>query len=190
MAMLFCNSLLAQQNMALVSFNGFQYKDSVILNFTMAKGYSCNGIYIERSEDSVNFSGIGDIQGVCGSSDFEVPFQFTDNSPLQNTGNFYRLDLGNFGYSEIIKIYFAKLNPAGLAFYPNPCIQNCSLYFENPTNSELEFFIYDYSGKLIVQEKIRGTVFEIDRKNLSRGVYYYHLIHKDEIKISGRFVVL
>ena len=178
------------QNPAVSNFSGVQYKDSVLLNFVMNKGYSCNGINIERSDDSLNFYLIGDIQGVCGSPDFEVPFQYTDKSPLQNADNFYRLDLGNLGNSEIIKVHFAKLNIAGYSFFPNPCKDNCALYFENPKNDEVEFFLFYFSGKLIEQKKQRGSKIEINTKNLSSGIYYYRIGNSRDARFSGKFVIM
>lgn len=150
--------------MALVNFTGIQYKDSVLLNFIVGKGFSCNGINIERSADSLNFSVIGGIQGICGSADYETPFQFTDKSPLINADNYYRLDLGLYGFSQALKVAFVKFNVAGYLFYPDPCRFNCSLFFENPTNAEVKFFIYHYSGREVFQKKYHGTQIEVDRK--------------------------
>jgi len=189
-ASLFIANYSVAQNPAVSNFSGVQYKDSVLLSFVMNKGYSCNGINIERSEDSLNFYLIGDIQGVCGNPDFEVSFLFVDKSPLQNADNFYRLDFGNLGNSEIIKIRFTKFNIAGYLFFPNPCNGNCSLYFENPKNSEVEFLLFHFSGKLIEHKKQRGTQISINTGKFSSGIYFYRLIKNDEIKIAGKFVVL
>ena len=52
-----------------MQFSAVQVETKVQLNFTIKAGNTCNGIEIFRSPDSVNFSLIGDIQGVCGSTD-------------------------------------------------------------------------------------------------------------------------
>ena len=185
-----CPFISLAQNPAVSNFIGMQYKDSVLLSFIMNKGYSCNGINIERSEDSINFYLIGDIQGICGNPDFDVAFQFIDQSPVPNAENYYRLDFGNLGYSEIVRVRFTKFNIAGFLFFPNPCKENCSLYFENPKNAEVEFLLFHISGKLIEQKIQRGVQIEIPSEKLSKGIYYYRLLKNDDINIAGKFVKL
>lgn len=73
----------------LVAYAATTVKDGVLISFTMRGGFSCNGINIERSEDSVNFSVIGEIEDICGNPDFDVPFSFIDPQPLPNRKNFY-----------------------------------------------------------------------------------------------------
>lgn len=180
----------AQNNPALVSFTGFQYNDSILIRFTMRGGFSCNGIDVQRSSDSLSFTNIGDIQGICGSPDFDIPFEFTDASPLKNADNFYRLDLKNFGYSQTIKVHFMDFNIAGYIFFPNPCFEECTLYFESFINDEMDFLFFDLAGKIIESKKLRGTNVIIDSKRLARGIYRYSVIRKGGIAFSGKFVVL
>ncbi|HAW51895.1 MAG TPA: hypothetical protein DCX54_06130, partial [Flavobacteriales bacterium] len=76
----------------------------VYLSWTIKKGSTCNGIKITRSADSLNFVEIGRIDGVCGDASSAVNYSFIDATPLLNRKNFYRLDLGDVGPSEIISI--------------------------------------------------------------------------------------
>ncbi len=187
--LLSASSGFAQKNPALVSFTGVQIKDSILLQFTLRGGYTCNGIDIFRSHDTINFYLIGDIQGVCGNPNADVSFEFADRFPQPNADNYYRLGLDNYGYSEVLKVYFANLNAAGYSFYPSPCRQICKLYFENPTNKEFEIFLFHYSGKLLMQKTIRGTEFNFSTLNLHQGIYYYRLIKNDDVNFAGKFVV-
>src|SRR5437870_3891883 len=81
-------------------FEAIQVENRVQLNFTISAGNTCNGIQIFRSPDAVNFIEIGDIQGVCGSSDRSESYFFIDQAPLKNKTNYYRLQLGTLGSSE------------------------------------------------------------------------------------------
>ena len=68
----------------------------VLLAWTIKSGSVCNGIQIYRSStgDSVNFDLIEDIQGVCGDLSSPVAYTFTDEDPMPNQVNYYKLLLG------------------------------------------------------------------------------------------------
>ena len=179
----------AQKNQALGGFAGAQIKDSVYLAFTLKGGYTCNGIVIQRSSDSVSFTSIGDIQGVCGSPVLEVDFDYYDTAPMNNTVNYYRLDLGNYGYSEVLEVYFKRLNAQGFVMSSNPCSSPCILYFENPLNKELQVQLFSHSGALLLNETIRGSTFDFNGHALATGLYRYLLTGNGELKSAGSFFV-
>jgi len=95
---------VAQNHPILGKFSISENNGDVYLSWSIIAGSSCNGIQIYRSIDSINFSQIGDIPGVCGSVDFTQTYDFTDNNPVKNKVNYYRLELGNQDFSQIVSI--------------------------------------------------------------------------------------
>lgn len=171
----------------LVAYAASSFKDGVLISFTMRGGFSCNGINIERSEDSVSFSVIGDIEGICGSPDFDVAFTFTDASPLPNRTNYYRLDMKQLGYSPVMSVFYTKLNTEGVLVFPNPCIEQCKLFFDNPQREKTGVELFQSERKIIelVTDK-NFMVFEM--QHYSAGVYHYVLKWPDGKMFQGKLV--
>ena len=66
--------------------------------------------------------------------------------------------------------------------YPNPV--NNRLCIENLSHETiLDIYLYDISGKLILNKKLSGKLNTIDMSNFSPGDYYLKLIHKNESKV-------
>jgi len=77
--------------------NAIKDKDRIILQWTIKKGSSCIGIGIFRSTDAINFEVIGEIKGVCGSTEFAQAYHFIDENPIKNKTNYYVLEMGFSG---------------------------------------------------------------------------------------------
>jgi len=179
----------AQQNTAISGFTGAQVKDSVFLSFTMNGGYTCNGIGVQRGTDTLHFTLIGDIQGVCGSPVYETSYAFTDPAPVDNTVNHYRLDLGNYGYSPVLPVFFKKLNAHGFALSANPCTGDCTMYFENEQNKALTIRIFDTNGDLQVSETVHGRSYTMKPHRPAQGLYYYIVQSGNDILHAGSWVL-
>ena len=93
-------SLFGQEHPILNYFSANLGDNDVYLSWEIMGGGQCNGIQILRSTDSLNYVEIGDVQGVCGSPDFAQQYDFTDESPVENSINYYRLELGVQGFSS------------------------------------------------------------------------------------------
>jgi hypothetical protein len=74
--------------------------------------------------------------------------------------------------------------------YPNPFTQTTNFEFVYNTKAN-QLFIYDVNGELVVQENIAGkTTFQLQRTNLSNGMYFYNIQNKDgEIIGRGKLVL-
>ena len=100
--LLWVNVLFAQN--ALDRFTAQQVNNEVLLNWTIKSGFTCNGIEILSSSDSLNFTNIGKIEGICGAVDEPISYTFSHKAPAQNKINYYRLELGGVGSTEIISV--------------------------------------------------------------------------------------
>ena len=157
----------------LASFSAIQQNDNIELNIVIAGGNTCNGINVLRSTDGIYFSPIGDIVGICGSSTEDVFYSYTDSDPVPNAVNYYKLDLITLGYTSTINIRYVYLGDDQIILYPNPIVQNSSVYF-NATNADLSSYrINDRYGRILRGvEGVRGNYFELKRDDLPRGLYY------------------
>lgn len=176
---LFCFSVLfifqkGKAQEPLVAYAATSVKDGVLISFTMRGGFSCNGINIERSEDSVSFSVIGDIEGICGNPDFDVPFSFVDPQPLPNRNNFYRLDMKQLGYSSVLSVFFIKSDADGILIFPNPCRERCSLYFENTRREKVKVELFQ-NGKMVFTQFTNQDFIELDMRSFASGIYICQL---------------
>jgi len=174
----------------LANFSALQHNEKIDLNITIAGGNTCNGINILRSADGVNFNSIGGIAGICGSSTEDVYYSFTDDSPIRNATNYYRLDLITLGYSVIIDIHFVYFGENNILFYPNPLVDKSSVYLKT-TNAEVSSYkIYDRYGRLLkLVEGLRGNYFEIQREDWPSGLYYLEISTGNKAAIKKQFVV-
>lgn len=100
--------LQAQQVHPIVSgFSGINVRNTIRLNWTIIGGNTCNGTLIQRSSDGNTFETIGEIAGICGSPEVDVPYVFIDENPEANQTNYYRLELGSQGFTTPLKVDFS-----------------------------------------------------------------------------------
>ena len=183
-----CSS--AQDGTVDVNLTAAENGEVVQLAWRMSAGQTCNGIDILRSIDGLNFNVIGDIQGVCGSPDVAVSFSFTDESPEANRRNYYRLQLGNLGLSNIVSLEVVDVGNAGMLIRPNPMYEGGTIFFQND-NGEIRILrLFDLSGKEILNLQTGEDQFEIRVANLDAGLYPFTISQNDgTILLRDKIVV-
>lgn len=179
------------QSTILKSFNLSQIDESVFLRWTILEGETCNGIKIHRSTDSLNFQQIGEIAGVCGSPDFAQSFEFIDTHPEKNKTNFYKLELGNTGFSDVRSIDIIALNEDGVLILPNPASESTTVYFKNEYNSPHTFRLFTDSGTQILELEGKTKSFLIITSNLNAGIYIFTISDPDhKSSVGGKISVV
>ncbi|MEO8147088.1 MAG: T9SS type A sorting domain-containing protein [Bacteroidia bacterium] len=171
------------------NFNATQVNNDVYINFTTRTGISCLGAEVQRSSDSINFYNIYSFPGVCGSTTADVTYDLTDNSPLPNADNFYRINLLSQGYSDVLKIHFLNLSEIKPVVYPNPFTDKTGVYFLNPLQSEYLFELFSSDGKLITTFETKGNYFSLSRDNLAAGIYSLRSTKKNGTVSSTQLVI-
>lgn len=147
---LFLASNFSQSHWFIDDFKGIKTNGKVILNWTIKKDNTCNGILILRSTDNSDFEVIGRIEGICGSSDSAQDYTFVDEEPILNKTNYYKLEFGLFGKTEpSLAIKFIDLSKTGSKVYPNPFLSETNIAFVNPNKSDHRVDIFDSTGKLV-----------------------------------------
>jgi len=175
---------------AILQFSVVQVENNVQLNFTLKAGFTCNGIGIYRSADSINFTLIGDIQGVCGSNDKNESYTYTDYTPLKNSKNYYRLQPGSLGASGISGVFFIDLSENEVLVYPNPLTSTSAVYTLNPSHEERTMEIFTRDGKHTYTSKpSRGSSFPLPADHFIPGIYYFTIGSGGIERFKGSFTV-
>lgn len=175
---------------AIIQFSVVQLDNKIQLNFTLKAGYTCNGIGIYRSADSVNFTLIGDIQGVCGSNDRNESYSYTDYSPIKNSKNYYRLEPGTLGTSGIASVFFIDISENDVLVYPNPVTAATAIYTLNTSHEERTLNIFTAEGKhLYRSEPWRGSTFALPLEKLKGGIFYFTISSGGAERFKGNFTV-
>jgi len=183
------NLSLAQESI-LQKFSAEEFNNKVVLSWTIKSGNTCNGIRIFRSSDSLIYSEIGDIQGVCGNLGYSVDYNFTDNQPVKNSLNYYRLDLGGIELTHSISIEVIDVGKQNYFLKTNPIFDQSALYFNNSTNKSAQLLIYSTNGILVKTIVTQDELFMIDAIDFPNGLYFFQLsLENNELPITGKFQV-
>ena len=178
----------AQTDTVFANFSGQQAGDEVVIYFTVRGGIQCTDVRLERSNDQQNFQVIYELPGVCGNPTKDESYILTDNSPIANITNYYRLEMGSLGiYSAIIDVDFFKYTSGEIIIQPNPCTQ-CSIYFPNRRRENCSISLYDYHGKQILQSTSSDETYQLSAIT-SSGIYLIEIRYPDGGVRRGRVVV-
>ncbi len=163
----------------------------VLLAWTINSGSTCNGMQIYRSKDSINFTLIKDIQGVCGNLSSPVSYTYTDQTPILNAINYYRINFGGQEDSPILGVEVINVLSNSYLLRPNPVTGAANLYFENDNQNEVVLKVFDDFGDVIYLEQTSSNKFVLDSTNFSSGMYYFSLENqKTSNVINGKAVIV
>lgn len=180
----------AQNPSMLLTFEVNRFQNEVVVTWEIESGNLCSGVQVEHSSDSINFSSIYDYPGVCGSSTANERYTFSHTNPVSNATNYYRINLGTNGISEILAITFIKLEEDGYALFPMPVELNSKIYFSNDNNATVAISIYNSSGAIAYQsEPTKTNEFSLGSIPLTLGVYHFRISRDDGKDIEGKFLV-
>jgi hypothetical protein len=141
--------LQAQQVHPIVAdFSGISVRNAIRINWTIIGGNTCNGTLIQRSPDGNSFETIGEIAGICGSPDVDVPYVFIDENPEANQTNYYRLELGSQGFTTLLTVDFFPLNDDGYSLILDNISSKATIYFNNPNQLTTAFELFTLDGKI------------------------------------------
>jgi hypothetical protein len=165
----------AQKHPNLDKLDVYESGGKVYITCIISAGNTCNGINVLRSDDSLEFSIIGQVSGVCGSNDFPTTYDFVDQNPILNKPSFYQLEFGGFTPSEIIRIFIIEHNSNGYQIRPQPAGNQARIYFVNSSNSEHSIILFSSSGKNLLEEKSTGDFFDLSFINIPSGLYGFRI---------------
>lgn len=170
-------------------FFAVQQDEEVYLRWTILAGNTCDGTRIERSEDGISYYEIGEIPGVCGSSEKPIIYDFTDTAPLKNRINYYRLQLGFLGITSTKQVDYFFPGEQGYSIHPNPFSDEATFIFNNPDEKGTQLHIHNITGQLVTSHITSGYKIHLTRELFLNGTYIFRLIQDDKILKTGKFVV-
>jgi hypothetical protein len=180
----------SQGKPALDDFSAVLLKDQVYLSWVITVGSTCDGTKIYRSADTLNFDQIGDIQGICGSTSAPQSYFFYDTIPLKNATNYYRLELGALGYSQIVSVDYISLNNNNFDIRPHPAFHETKIYFHNPQNDFSQLSIFTLEGKTVANLSTKEPHFTLNVSNFMPGMYVFAIISPSgKLKTKGKLII-
>ena len=171
-------------------FKVFEISGKVFIDVTISSGNTCNGIMVWRSDDSLNYSMVGEVVGICGNSTSPISYNFTDPNPIKNIKSFYKVELGGAGFTNTVSIVIIDTKDFGFQIRPNPANENATIYFENPSNEEFELIFYNLSGTKILSKKSSTNAFNLETYSLNNGLYFFSIGKSlNQEKVIGKLMV-
>lgn len=171
-------------------FDIFEASGKVYISCVISSGSTCNGIDVLRSDDSVNFISVGHIGGVCGSSSVPVTYNFIDENPIKNKPIYYKLELGGYGFTNILPLQIIDTKEFGFQIRPNPASESAIIYFQNPTNTEHTLSILNNLGITVLSKKTNQNFFLFEVNHIPSGIYPFIIsIDSFNNKVFGKIVI-
>ncbi len=180
--------VFSQNEEAVPDLTASEFNKKVLLTWTLTQGNTCNGIDVFQSIDGINFTKIGDIEGICGSPEASISYNFTHAFPEKNAVNYYRLRLGALGYTYTTSVEVWDLSGDNYILRPNPISDTSELLFSNDGSKEAVIRIFNAHGNLRHTETTITEKFNLSKTLFASGIYYFE-IETLKRKILGKFIV-
>lgn len=169
----------------IVHFGLVQLGAGVRVEVTLEAGFTCNGIQLLRSADSVQFESIGLIGGVCGNTTEEVSYDFYDPQPLDGRKHYYSLLLGGRIPSEVLSIKLLDFQKIGFVMWPNPAREQVFLRWQNELEQLYVVELLGPAGQPIEVWESRDNELLLQLQAKPFGMYFIRLRNKD---VGGQWV--
>ena len=157
-----------------IAFNASCQGDKVILTWKTAQEQNSSHFNIEKSEDGIRWTTIGNLPA-AGNSASEKSYSFTVNQPLQNS--FYRIaeyDLnGRVQYTNVLR---SSCNATDVfKLWPNPVREVVFINIVTVSESQAVIKVFDSKGALVKVQKATvsqgSNLISVDMKSVAKGVY-------------------
>jgi hypothetical protein len=80
-------------------------------------------------------------------------------------------------------------NLVTVSVYPNPASDNIYVSVSENHAAGSRLIITDFSGKEILSRTLDKKISVVETKNISNGIYFYHILSGKEITARGKFIV-
>ncbi|MDY0104729.1 MAG: T9SS type A sorting domain-containing protein [Lentimicrobium sp.] len=174
------------QHPLLDNFDGFQQDDRIYLRWTFSSGSLCDGTRVFRSGDGEVFQQIGEIAGICGASGRPVIYNYIDSLPVPNALNYYRLELGNNGFTTTVLVDFLVSGEVGYTLFAS--VSGVELLIADPPAREGVAQVFDLQGRLVNQFVFNTRRIALMDNPWHRGAYIFRLTYDNGSVVSGKFI--
>jgi len=172
--LIFLTAVTRAQQVSVSGFIIYQDHNRVVLRWVLDSGATCNGITIMRATDTLQFNVVGSIPGTCGSGTSATSYSFTDNAPVLNGTNYYKLKLGISEYSVLRQIYFRWLGDNSVLVKQD---KDALLFeFNNQYKEEFTLQLFNEAGQAITSAyTTRDDNILIETAGQNKGLVFYKL---------------
>jgi hypothetical protein len=176
----------AQQDSIFAFFNVQQDANKVVVFLTIKGGIQCSGLQVQRGSDSINYTLVHEFPGVCGSPSADESYVWVDDSPLKNTVNYYRLEIGNLGIvSEHKFVFFQYFEGDKLLITPNPC-EDCTIRFPNDKREKVRVQLFSIDGKFLLEEESTNNFYSLQNFRLQGSIFMVKVSYENGTQITGK----
>jgi hypothetical protein len=161
-----------------LSISAQREKEDHIIRWTTASEKDCEKYIVESSSNGKDFIDIGTVKGSGNSLTIQhYTFKYV------NAGNamlFYRIRQidynSNISYSEVVSVKALALAFHEVGIYPNPAVNDASIYLTLSENALLTYTLSDATGRHLAKRFVQATAgaqrLDINMDNLATGMYY------------------
>ncbi|MBO6515768.1 MAG: T9SS type A sorting domain-containing protein [Bacteroidia bacterium] len=162
-----------------------------LISWTTSSGFTCEDIKIEHGVDSNDLKPVYTYPGICGAENKEERYTYLFRDIVYNKPNYFRIDLGTYGVSPILKITLTSLDGLQPKIYPNPTDANGTLVFSNDDREEATVQMYTAEGRQVGRKVVtRGKQVSLDQFNLPRAGVYFYTVQLNGVLTRGKFIFL
>lgn len=180
-----------QVELYLQDFTVEEVQNHAQITFTTKSGFTCEDIVIRHGTDSLDLKQIHIYPGICGSTSEDVTYTYLFKSVALGQTNYFQIDLGQYGISEIESIKTIRKIGLQPIVFPNPVQNNSMLSFSNVGRELATISIYKSTGNQVGEtiETYGESVLLSDFKFPGSGIYFYTIRIKG-IERQGKFLIL
>lgn len=183
---LILNTLNSYAQSRVQNLSATHYKQNILISFIITSGNDCTGYQIQRSIDSLNFDLLYDYSGICGNQPQAQSISFTDEVPVKNAINYYRVLIPPSDYSRITSVVYTDISEKGYLLYSNPVVQKLSLL---SISEKTKLTIYNQTGCLVKEySPDENGLYIEDLSTLPNGLFYFIIQSNIGKNISGKFI--
>lgn len=128
------------------------------------------GLTVTNAQQSSNASG-GKASGSGGSASYSVGEIFY-TTVTGNNGSVAQGVQQPFEISVVLGLVEAENISLNLIAYPNPATDNLTLKVDHYDEQNLSFQLFDLTGKLLQNEKVKGNETRINMLNYPSSIYF------------------
>lgn len=180
----------------LVDFTATKKDADVLLNWNTAMEFNCKQFILQRSDDGLNFTNIGFVEG-HGTSSVQHNYNYLDKKPFPVNGiTYYRLEQVDFdgakSYSKVVSLH-RDLAIQQIAIYPNPAATQTNIVITSENGKQqVDVVLYDLAGTKLLVKSVqlssgKNMVPFPEIKHLSSGTYIVK-IKGQMLNYSGKLV--
>jgi hypothetical protein len=110
--------------------------------------------------------------------------------PVQNAVNYYYLELGTVGVSDVIAIEVIPSGNKGYQIRPHPVVDQARIYFDPIAHDGHVLKVYDLAGREVLSSETLDAYFDMNTATLPSGLYPFTITSSgNSARIEGIFLV-